>query len=748
MKTFRLFGMLLLAISLCLSACGEIENPIEPTPDPKPEEVKSEITIDADIITNGLSFTSATGEKSISFTTIEDWTLSIAATPSGDAWCSASTTSGAKGNANVKFSVSENTSYDDRSVSVTIKSGTASKTFTITQKYAEALLLTTNKYELSQEGGTIEIEVKANIDYEMEIAESAKNWITEAKTRTLTTYRHTLIIATNEELEKREGEIYFKSRKKVETVKIYQEGVDAVIMLSQKEYTVSAAGETISVDIMSNIEYGVQMPEVDWITDEPTTRGLSSHTLKYTIAPNEDYNSRSTGIIFYDKNGNLKDTLKVVQAQKDAIIINSKEYSVSCKKQTLKVKLQTNVSVHVNIPADVENWITHVSTKSLLDKELVFEIANNEDTLSREARIIVCKENETLSDTLYINQRRPTIIRYKTIDDSVLQLPYNRIDGLDVISNSYDDYEGLILLRGDLKQISDRAFGSCTTLEEIIIPEGVTSIGYEAFFNCENLIDIYLPNSLTNIGRYAFQRCKRIAKLELPENLENIGICAFWECKCLTEIKIPDSVTFIGDHIFSDCGSLVSAILPNNLTELPMGIFDGCTNLTNISLPENLIKIGGYAFRDCINLTEISIPTGVTSIGHYAFNNCSIKVVNIPDSCTKIAFWAFYSCDKLEEVIISENSSLTTIDELAFGSCSKLENIVIPKNVTYIEEEAFKSCSSLENVKIYALDPPTLPVGNQFDNTAEKRILQVPKGNLSKYESSNWGKAFNVIVEM
>lgn len=105
MKTSRLLGFAFWAISFGLLGCGEIEDPIEPTPDPKPEEVKSEITIDADIITNGLSFTSATGEKSISFTTNEDWTLSIATTQNGDAWCSASTTSGTKGNANVKFSV-------------------------------------------------------------------------------------------------------------------------------------------------------------------------------------------------------------------------------------------------------------------------------------------------------------------------------------------------------------------------------------------------------------------------------------------------------------------------------------------------------------------------------------------------------------------------------------------------------------------------------------------------------------------
>ena len=286
MKTSRLLGFAFGAIAFGLLGCGEIENPTEPTPDPKPEEVKSEITIDADIITNGLSFTSATGEKSISFTTNEDWTLSIATIQNGDAWCSASTTSGAKGNANVKFSVTENPSYDDRSVSVTIKSGTASKTFTITQKYAEALLLTTNKYELSQEGGTVEIKVKVNIDYEMEIAESAKDWITEANTRALTTYKHTLTIAANEEVEKREGEIYFKSGDKVEIVKVYQSGAGPLILLSSNEYYASSVGETITIDIRSNCEYDIVMPNVDWIKNVPETKAMSSHTLKYEISPN------------------------------------------------------------------------------------------------------------------------------------------------------------------------------------------------------------------------------------------------------------------------------------------------------------------------------------------------------------------------------------------------------------------------------------------------------------------------------
>ena len=86
------------AVLLCLSACSRGgDDPIEPTP--KPEVTKSEITIDSNIITNGLSFLSYKGEQSISFSTNENWTLNIANTTSGVTWCTVSATSGAKGNA-------------------------------------------------------------------------------------------------------------------------------------------------------------------------------------------------------------------------------------------------------------------------------------------------------------------------------------------------------------------------------------------------------------------------------------------------------------------------------------------------------------------------------------------------------------------------------------------------------------------------------------------------------------------------
>lgn len=642
MKTTKLLGIALLAISLGLSGCDEIETPVEPTPNPKPEEVKSEIIIDADIITNGLSFTSEKGEKSISFTTNEDWTLSIAATPSGDAWCSASTTSGAKGNVNVKFSVTENTSYDDRSVSVTIKSGTASKTFTITQKYAEALLLTTNKYELSQEGGTIEIEVKANIDYEMEIAESAKDWITEATTRVLSTYKHSLNIATNEEVEKREGEIYFKSGDKVEIVKVYQAG-GALILLSKGEYTVSANGETISVDIKSNIEYGVQMPDVDWIT-EVVTRGMSSHSLQYNISPNEEYDNRSAEIIFYDKNSDLKETLKVTQAQKDALVISEKNISIAKEGGVVGIKVNTNVDIDVQIPTEY-SWVTLVETRSLDEKSVSLAIEENTSQVERRATITITNERNTVSETVIITQEGNIVIvelnEAGTLKD-VLCDSYLDIMSLKIIGPiNGDDINYLRKMIG-VRGFSEAEWGKLTTLDlsEASIESGgqyhvikdgslrdcktiKNKIADYMFFDCKTLKKVDLPNNVLEINEKAFYGCTNLETINLPDCLSEINSEAFYGCSILNAIDLPDSLSYIGSYAFSGCG-LSSIKIPQKITYISNGAFSGCRSLKSVKIPHHVTDIRSEAFADCSSLVSIYLGSGVEDIYSYAFRGTNV----------------------------------------------------------------------------------------------------------------------------
>ena len=739
-------ALFMLAMLTCiLAGCsgGGNDEPINPTP--KPEEVKAEITLDSSIVSNGLSFGVASGEQIVSFSANTNWTLSVASTTSGATWCKASATSGSKGNATVKFTIDENTSYDDRSLSVTIKAGTASKTFTITQKGADALLVTTNKYEVTQEGGKIEVEVKANINYELAISETAKDWITESKSRALTTHKHTFEIALNEESEKREGEITFKSGDKVETVKVYQAG-GAIILLSQNEFTVSDAGETISVDIKSNVEYGVQMPDVDWITNEASSRGMSSHTLKYVISPNEGYDARSAEIIFYDKNSELKDTLKVIQAQKDAIVISQKNISVDKEGGTVEVKVNTNVDFEVQIPTEV-TWITQTESRTLTEKSIFLKIEENTSDKSRSVNITITNEDSQLCDTITLKQHGNThVIELEKAGTlkKILGDDYKFVTSLKIIGSINGD--DLFWLREMIQKIR---------LVTLDLSQSSIVEGGGWYCNFVSGVKRYTSNNI--IGDYMFYQCEKLQSIILPNNIISIGVCAFWGCKSLATIKIPDSVASISNGAFENCESLTSINIPDKITSIRGSVFSGCTSLTQIKIPENTTSIGGGAFSGCKSLVKINIPNGVTIIDSAVFRDCeSLKSITIPNEVTAIASAAFESCKSLASINIPDGVSV--IGEDAFLRCESLTSITIPSSVTNISFLAFYGCKSLETCYCYATEPPYLSLYRNYYSDEPERypfhgikkgaILYVPMECRSKYLSSNWKVDFSNIIEM
>ena len=791
MKTFRILGYVLLPLSLCLCACEEIKTPIEPAPDPKPEEVKSEIIIDADIITNGLAFTSEKGEKSISFTTNEDWNLSIAATQTGDAWCTASATNGTKGEADINFSVTENTSYEDRSVAVTIKSGTATKTFTVTQKYADALLLTTSIYELTQEGGTIEIEVKTNIDYEMEIAESAKDWIAETETRALTAHKHTLNISANEEVEKREGEIHFKSGDKTETVKIYQEG-GAVILLGKDEYNASSTGDTIYVDIRSNIEFGVQMPDADWITDEPSTRSLSSHTLKYIIAPNEEYDSRTAEIIFFDQNSELKDTLKVIQAQKDAIVISQKTYEVAAEGGVIEVQLSSNIEFEITMPQ--AGWIEMVETRAFQQHTIYFKIAENPDMFNRTADIVFTNKDNTISDTISITQQNYAgnhkfygdskglygdVELYKAgILRNILDL-YRKLNGdtyltkltisgpingddikaLNMVYSSNSNFEldlsDATIVEGGGSYYSyktaysgyedyytaDNEIGSYMFAEAsyriINLPKNATTISSYAFYK-SGVVTVDTNNGINSISDYAFSGADVLRNIYIGEGVTKLNERAFQECSSLMFLKISISVPSIADYAFRYV-PITDVHISNTVTSIGKEAFALCQDLKTVSIGDGVTTIGENAFHDCEALSSVTIGKSVSLIGYGAFDECkSLTSIDIPDSVTHIGDYAFSNTSLC---YVDIPNGVTVIGDRAFSGTS-LITVVIPDSVTDIGSYTFTYCNKLTRLYCNAIVPPA---GNDMLESGVQ--IFVPHQSVEAYKTSeSWQKYADYIV--
>ena len=749
-----------LAMFVCvLASCSDGGSDEPSTPTPKPEEVKTEITIDSGIVSNGLSFASSQGEQSVSFSVNANWTLSVASTTSGATWCKASVTSGSKGSANVKFTVNENTSYDDRSVSVTIKAGTVSKTFTITQKGAEAMLVTTSKYEVAQEGGKIEVEVKANVDYQFAISETAKDWITEtkSKSRGLTTYKHSFDIAMNEEAEKREGEITFKSGDKVETVKVYQAG-GAIILLTQNEYTVSDAGETITVDIKSNVEYGVQMPDVDWITDEASSRGMSSHTLKYVIAPNEDYDSRSADIVFYDKNSDLKDTLKVVQVQKDAIIVAKNEYKIESVGGDLKFEVNTNVDFEVSTSVD---WIKqNTESRALETKPLSFIIAENTSLENDREGLITISAGELKQEIKVIQQRKiffnfSTTEVYIESDEDAFAIEVSTNGGYGVIMPQVD-----WLTQGEISKVSTNTY-----INTFIVSNNETYDSREAEIKFHNVwTDEYVVVKVIQAQKDAIiisqktfeaksegetievkistnvdfevgmpdvdwisQTGSRSLKehtlcFKVAENIDNATRSAkilftkkdseFKDSIIVNQLAKQKSVTL------TEAGTL-KELLGNDYLKIASLKIVGPINGDDVYCLRKML--GGSNFSEAnwgkltiVDLSETTIVEGGESyfqgsskqyytskdvFGEYMFQECTnLRGIKLPKTLKIIDAYAFYNCNALNSIDIPDN--VTSIEIAAFEGCKSLISATIGDGVTTIRENAFYNCTALTSVTI------------------------------------------------
>lgn len=232
-----------------------------------------------------------------------------------------------------------------------------------------------------------------------------------------------------------------------------------------------------------------------------------------------------------------------------------------------------------------------------------------------------------------------------------------------------------------------------------IIPNSVTSIGDSAFCWCSSLREISIPNSVNSIGDSAFNRCSSLQEISIPNSVTSIGDRAFEWCYSLREIFIPGSVTSIGKGAFSGCRSLREISIPNSVTRIGDCVFSSCRSLQEISIPNSVTSIGFRAFEWCDSLQEIAIPNSVTSIGNDAFNCCgSLQEIAIPNSVTNIGFRAFVGCRSLREIAIP--NSVTSIGDGAFGGCSSLRDISIPNSITSIGDNAFWGCSSLRDIAI------------------------------------------------
>ncbi len=289
-----------------------------------------------------------------------------------------------------------------------------------------------------------------------------------------------------------------------------------------------------------------------------------------------------------------------------------------------------------------------------------------------------------------------------------------------------------IVIPDSVTKLGDGAIGQCESLKSIVLPENITEIGEDAFLNCVNLTSVTMPKNLTTIGEGAFHTCRSLSGIRIPDSVTSIGPDAFVNCKSLRNITIPEGVNEIAYRVFGYCAGLKSVTIPDGVTKIGERAFDGCKSLTSVTIPDGVTTIGEEAFFDCQSLTDIIIPATVTDIGDAVFGRCPLLsafsgkfssadgrclIIDghliafapsglteyvIPNEVTSIGTYTFFSCENLVELTAPDG--LTLIDDYAFSICSDLISITIPKSVKEIGDKAFNNCPSLKSIHITDYD--------------------------------------------
>lgn len=219
--------------------------------------------------------------------------------------------------------------------------------------------------------------------------------------------------------------------------------------------------------------------------------------------------------------------------------------------------------------------------------------------------------------------------------------------------------------------IGEAAFQENTTLEKIVIPEGVESIGDMAFYDCENLSDITIPSTVQDFGMMAFIESAWLNNKVADNHYVVVNDVLVSANYVVGTATVPDGVKRIGSGAFA--GALVFSVkIPDSVTQIDTGAFMLCMALYRITIPASVESIGDAAFSMCLSLESVDIKPGVKTIGEAAFVATSLKTVKIPESVESVGNSAFSLCDSLKTVIISK--SVKTIGTEAFAD-SPVKNI-------------------------------------------------------------------------
>lgn len=316
--------------------------------------------------------------------------------------------------------------------------------------------------------------------------------------------------------------------------------------------------------------------------------------------------------------------------------------------------------------------------------------------------------------------------------------------------------ETLDLSGSDIAELPERALAfyssmglsDNTTLKEVILPEGLETIGNSAFAMCTALEKVNIPSTITTLGRWILEGSS-LSSFTIPDGVTEIPASCFYG-SALTSMVVPNTVTsfatiYEDDYgncswAFIQCMQLTSLVIEAPVTTIPNDFcssaeYDNGTiiknSLKSLVLPDEVETIGAGAFNGC-PITNLQLPANLKSIGNEAFAYCEITELILPEGFTTLKGGAFRNAPLKKLDLPSTIDDLNTSSHVWLFNGANLEEVICRKSIPPTLSQSYSPFCDVEH----------------FTFVNETCVLKVPAASVDTYKDSDWAKYFKNIEAM
>lgn len=273
-------------------------------------------------------------------------------------------------------------------------------------------------------------------------------------------------------------------------------------------------------------------------------------------------------------------------------------------------------------------------------------------------------------------------------------------------------------------------------LTKAILPEGLKAIGGGAFYNCPKLQDVVIPNTVTTVYDSAFELCKELAITSLPASLKIVRPAAFDGCSKMQIAELPVNLTEVYNQGFRNCKGITASVMPSSLKTIREDGFRG-TSVSFAEWSESIATVSSAAFNTT-NVTFTTWPENIAEIPNGVLGNCKgITDFTIPATISSLKASSFYIGDKtILRTFTCRNMTPPTADMgewPTFGTKEVWKNITM--KVLKDAVESYQATAPYSSMTVEALTT-SIPAEIEGDGTISSELGELENGLLPAYEGN------------